>query len=126
MEAVSRSAEINVYGAYTPAEYERRGADGGGIADKDNYEVHTDALQRSDTAFTAGMRLYNNTKGNLKYQWSEGWDDDFITDIIESGHGYHWKRSEIYQMNLPRPFMEQGLDDFVDGYLTQKLDELLR
>lgn len=116
-ESVSRAAEKNVYGAYAPTQYTRRGADGMGIADTWNYEVSADKLS---------LKLVNNTKGNHIYAWTQGWDSGYITDIIESGHGYHWKRSEIYQTNLARPFMEEGLNDFVDRYLIPRLDELLK
>lgn len=88
-----------------------------GIADTWNYEVYSEKLK---------LRLVNNTKGNINYQWTQGWDVGYITDIIESGQGYHWKGSDIYQMNLARPFMEDGLDDFVDSYLIPKLDQLLK
>ena len=51
-EMVSKSAERNVYGAYTPTQYVRRGADGMGIADPWNYEVYSEKLK---------LRLVNNT-----------------------------------------------------------------
>lgn len=117
MEKISESAVRNVYDTYEPTLYERRGVDGVGIADTYNYEVDTGKMS---------LRLLNNTKGNLKYKDTEGWDSGYITDIIESGNGYHWTQSEIFKSKQARPFMEEGLEDFIAGYLEPKLDEMLK
>lgn len=95
---VERKAKKNVYGAYTPTQYERRNS----FQDDDTYEVTTGRLSMNITSWAhgagrAGVRL---------------------TDVVEEGVGYEWKKSDIYKWQpYPRPFMAEGVDDFVDDYL---------
>ena len=95
---VMRKANENVYGAYTPTQYERRYS----LLDTDTYEVTTGRLSMSITSWARG----------------EGLAGIGLTDVIESGVGYEWTHSQIYQWQpFPRPFMAQGVNDFVDDYL---------
>lgn len=113
MAASTQSKVYNAYHSSADAKYQRRGSNGG-LADPDNYEVTIDGME---------MTVTNNTKGNPLYQNSDGWDEGYITDLIESGDGYHWKKSEIYQeMPWERPFMEESGDEFVDDVLSTMLD----
>lgn len=116
-KCVSESVEKNVYPAYHPRQYERR-EDSGGLSDVDNYTVEEGKLS---------LTLINETVGNARYSDTQGWDPGPITDIIESGSGYHWTGSEIYQSQpYPRPFMEQALDTFVDVYLVPTIQEFFK
>ncbi len=106
---VSESVQVNVYAKYTPTMYERRGDDGG-LSDEDCYRTSTEQGYSTVT-----LRLENLAYGNARYaSWgrrpSQGIDPGKITNIIESGNGYHWTGSRIYQMQpFPRPFMEFAL-----------------
>lgn len=113
-ECVSRSADENVYSLYTPTQYERR-ENNGGLSDPGNYEVN-----EGDMSLT----LVNNTPGNAE-RAGEGYDSGAITDLIESGTGYHWRESKIYKMMpYPRPFMEKAENDFADSRVGPMIDRL--
>ena len=100
-----------VYPFYTPTAYKRRYA-GGGLGDPGNYEV-----KRGELTLT----LINNTTGNGS-QPGESWTSGFINDIIESGSGYGWRHSEIYQdQPYPRPFMQNAIDEFTEEYLLPEI-----
>lgn len=105
--AVSDSVRENVYDEYTPTLYKRR-EDNGGLSDKRNYFTwaEIDALGYS-------LNLLNTTTGNEAYANSQGYDSGYITDIIESGNGYHWTSSDIYMEGQPRPFMDFALNEAV-------------
>ncbi len=95
---VEVSAAKNVYAWYGPTQYERRYS----FYDDDTYEVTTGRLTMSITSWARG----------------EGKAGIYLTDVIESGIGYEWTKSDIYAMQpYPRPFMEAGVNDFVDGFL---------
>ncbi len=116
-KCVSDSVVENVYSAYYPEKYVRRRSNGG-LSDPENYTVTEGKLSLS---------LINETPGNSEYADSEGWDSGPITDIIESGSGYHWTNSKIYNLQpYPRPFMEQALDTFVDEYLIPTIDDFFK
>ena len=109
---VSESVETNVYDKYqstAKVPYIRRGNDGG-LSDEDCYFTSTEQGHNEVT-----LRLDNLAYGNRRYaSWgenpSEGFDAGKITNIIESGRGYHWRNSKIYKsMPYPRPFMEHAL-----------------
>ena len=111
-EFMAKSANTRVYPLYFPEEYVRR-LESGGLGDEQNYEVSVNGNL---------ITVSNETSGNANYSNSEGWDPGYINDIIEKGVGYHWSESKIYGYQpYPRPFMEKGVDDFVDIYL---LDEI--
>lgn len=110
-EHMRYSAYENVYPYYAPVEYERRYANGG-LGDPENYEVIPGNME---------LTVINNTTGNGA-QPGERWTSGYINDIIENGVGYGWKRSAIYQMQpYPRPFMQKGIDEFVDEYLLPEI-----
>lgn len=125
-------AEEDVYKPYDDVretyQYERRGKGPGGIQNPDTYEVKVDDKDLS-------MSITSNLKGNPMYaDCYDGWDSGYITDIIESGVGYHWKTlgplpgSSIYTTYeaaghpLARPWMEKSGDDFVDNLLIPMID----
>ena len=111
-KTMAKSAESRVYPLYSPKQYVRR-KDDGGLSDLLNYEVHTEGTT---------MTVANNTTDNSEYSDTSKWDIGFINDIIENGTGYHWRNSKIYKMRpYPRPFMESGVDDFVDTYLLPEI-----
>lgn len=113
---IAASTQGKVYDAYrsgADVPYQRRETNGG-LKDPDNYEVTVDGME---------LTVVNNTKGNPMYQNSQGWDEGYITDLIESGDGYHWTQSEIYrEMPWERPFMEQSGDEFIDEVFSTMLD----
>lgn len=97
----SNSVDDNVYGAYYPTEYERRG-DAGGMSDTKNYatNIYVPSLT---------VVLTNETTGNPAYSGSrDGWDSDDISDIVESGNGYNWRRSRIFKTRQARPYMDKA------------------
>lgn len=108
-------AENEVLGAYNPTVYERRGPGGGGIEDERSYEVTVDAQELT-------MTIESTATGNPLYEKTDGWNPGYITDIIESGDGYNWKHSDIYLERLPRPWMEEAGNDFVDNLLMPMID----
>lgn len=87
-----------------------------GVADERSYEVTVDWNDLS-------MNIESTVQGNPRYSRSDGWDSGNITDILEGGSGYHWKHSEMYKHQpVPRPWMEQAGDDFVDNLLGPMID----
>ena len=95
---VMRMADKNVYGAYTPTQYERRYS----FTNEDTYEVTTGRLSMDITSWARG----------------EGKAGIRLTDVVEIGEGYEWTKSDIYRWQpYPRPFMAEGVNDFVDDYL---------
>ena len=109
------SVSVNVYNAYDPTRYIRRYSSGG-LMDIKNYKTGINAYGN-----LYQLTITNETTGNPRYSTSkDGWDPGYITDIIETGVGYHWKHSEIYQSEpYPRPFMEEAFD------FATNLDDLL-
>ena len=99
---VMRKAKENVYEAYSPTQYERRYS----LLNMDTFEVETGRLSMSITSWTRGDGLAGLA----------------LTDVIESGVGYEWTHSDIYRWQpFPRPFMAEGVDDFVDDYLMDAI-----
>lgn len=115
----AQHAENDVLDMYAPAVYVRRSENGAyngttGIADEKSYEITVQDLTMTIESCVQGNPRYENSK--------DGWDPGDITGIIESGHGYNWKNSEIYRNPIPRPWMEQAGDDFVDNLLGPMID----
>ena len=107
-----------VYSAYSPTQYVRR-YDEGGLADKANMQESVDAGQMT-------LHVVNLTTGNEEYADSpDGFDSGFITDIIEKGVGYRWRKSEIYQNQpFPRPFLNETEKEVIrDGSVERCLAE---
>ena len=95
-----KRAKKDVYGAYTPhgkEPYERRYS----FTNADTYEVTTGRLSMTIESWAHGSGMAGNG----------------LTDVVESGIGYEWEQSEIYDTQQPRPFMHESLNDFVDDYL---------
>lgn len=110
-ENMAFAAWEHVYPLYHETEYKRRKASGG-LGDPNNYEVTTEYLQ---------MTVVNETTGNGE-QPGESWTSAPINDIIEEGVGYGWRHSEIYESQpYPRPFMQQGIDEFTDDFLLPEI-----
>lgn len=115
----SNAVEDLVYPAYEPTKYGRR-MENGGMSDMRNYYTKIDKSKLSVT-------LENRTRGASDYSDSDGWDPGQISDIIEEGVGYWWKRSQIFQdQPVPRPYTRyaemKASDDFETGVL---IDEYL-
>ena len=115
---IIKSVNENVYPFYghsaddnSPRHYHRR-YENGGLGDPKNYEVQTGHLM---------MEVTNNTMGNGT-QPGESWTSGPINDIIETGQGYGWRHSQIYLDQSPRPFMESGVNEFVDDYLIPMIE----
>ncbi len=106
VDRIENSAETNVYAAYEPTQYIRRMS-----LNQD------DAYDRSASGLT--LTIDNLTTGN-DAQIGEGYDPGEIGNIIESGIGYHWHGSRIYQSQQPRPWMEQGLVDSIRDHSAEK------
>lgn len=104
---VMRTAEENVYAAYTPqgkAKYQRRYS----LTNLDTYEVTSGRLSMTITSHARG----------------QGFAGEGLTDIIESGSGYEWENSAIYaNQPYPRPWMEKGVNDFTDDYLLPTIHD---
>lgn len=82
---LSQSVKENVYPLYSPTQYNRR-MDEGGLSDVRTYEATAD-----------------DSTGDLhEIQIA---DNRYEVGVVESGEGYTWKRSMIYQMQpYPRPY----------------------
>ena len=134
-EAASRmfadSTEELVYKKYTPTGYPRYDMYGEGVSRRKG----DDGLQdwRNYHVLNIGrmsMTVINETKGNPVWnpQWNplayDPFDPGYISDIIESGHGYNWKYSVIYRTQQARPFMEEACNRFVDTYLLPTIHSL--
>lgn len=95
-----------VYPLYHKTQYKRR-MESGGLADPKNYEIESTGLSTTIT---------NNTESNYNQPHPSG---GFINDIIESGTGYEWTRSEIYEDSpWPRPFMDEAAKSYAEYLLT--------
>lgn len=101
---IVKRARKDVYAAYTPhgkEPYERRYS----FTKPDTYEVTTGRLSMT-------VESWANGSGMAGFG---------LTDVVESGIGYEWERSEIYDTQQPRPFMAESVNDFVDDYLLDAI-----
>ena len=49
--------------------------------------------------------------------------EPYVFDIVESGTGYTWDKSEIYRMQpFPRPYTQQAIDQFADEWLLPEIE----
>lgn len=105
--------DSNVYGAYSPKEYERRGKDGGGLGSEGNMEVTIIPTSNGVT-----IELHNSTTGNSLYK--NYWQGE-IQDLIETGN-YLW------HCGCPsRPFIEdtqEKIDVRIDSIVESVLNKL--
>lgn len=121
----AQGAKNYVLDYYIPTKYKRRTENGPyegttGIGDTESYDVAVDPQELS-------MTVMSNVTGNPRYSvGTDGWNSGNITEIIESGRGYNWKRSEIYALQIPRPWMERSGDEFVENVLTEFIDMALK
>lgn len=51
--------------------------------------------------------------------------DENILQIVESGQGYNWRNSMIAQLQLPRPFFSNTIDDINRGLLDGDIARIL-
>ena len=102
----------NVYGAYSPKEYERRGK-GGGIGSEGNMEVTV-----THTGDGVTIELHNSTTGNSLYK--NYWQGE-IQDFIETGN-YLWNCG-----CPPRAFIEdtqEKVDAKIESIVESALNKL--
>ena len=96
-------------------------ANGSEATDDDRY----DAMKAAVDSGAMTLRVMNLTTGNPDYRppWSEGWDEGFISDLVERGTGYHWTWSRIYQdMPYPRPYIRAAEQEVIrDGTVEREL-----
>lgn len=98
LEALTISADYRVYDQYSPDVYERRGS----FRNKDLYGVKRGDMSIEIEALQSGNSAY---------------DDYFaghIVGIVENGGPWQWHKANG-DLPGPRPFMEEGLKDYVDG-----------
>ncbi len=103
---LSESADENVYAKYdSPAAtpYVRRYT----MTQPGNYEIQEGRL--SLTAINTAV----------------GIDGGELNDMIEGGYGYTWENSYMFRHPIARPFMEKGVNRFVDDYLMPTIHELI-
>ena len=108
VEHLKSSAQDRVYEAYEPSQYERRES----LLKNENYERSSGNLE---------LEISSLLEGNAD---QPPFDSGNITDVIETGVGYGWLNSTIARQMLPRPFMEEGLQDSVrDGSAESALQQ---
>ena len=98
--AIVDSIYKRVYAAYHPSLYVRR-AEKNGIADTSQYMVAT----------YGGRTLTTTVEITLPFVTEDGAD---LINIIETGNGYTWVHSRIYEEHLPRPFMQEAAQDIIN------------
>lgn len=93
-----------VYERYNPTLYRRRfdgmnGAGGYGFAHKYSQVVQFNVNMTE-------IEIFNKAKGQRYDHISKTYQqtDVYLQPIIESGQGYTWKKSQIYQSKMARPF----------------------
>lgn len=98
LEAITNSARFRVYAEYSPDVYERRGS----FLDKSQYGVQRGPLSVSVEALQAGNSEYEN------------YYPGHIVNIVENGGPWQWHKKNG-DLPGPRPFMQEGLNDYIDG-----------
>ena len=97
--AIMESVQENVYDKYEPTQYKRRGANGG-LADPN-------MMDQTYDAGTMTLEIRSSGKG------ARGRKD--VAEIVESGQGYTWKKSQIAQHPFPRPFHRPAEERLAQG-----------
>lgn len=98
--AIIEAVQSEVYDKYTPTAYIRR-KENGGLADKRNVFASYDP-------FTKMLELENIAV--------DGETERLIAPVVESGVGYTWKHSKIYQEQpFPRPFHSVAEENLSKG-----------
>lgn len=98
LEVITNSADYRVYQEYTPDVYERRGS----FLDKSLYGVKKEGLSIEVEALQSGNSNY------------DVYFPGHIVNIVENGGPWQWHKKNG-DLPGPRPFMEEGLKDYVDG-----------
>lgn len=98
--AISEAVQTEVYDAYSPTEYDRRGLQGGGLADTSVMIARLDPFAHE---LTVTDESRDNDSGRL------------IAPVVESGQGYEWGNSEIAYCRMPRPFHEVAEERFAES-----------
>lgn len=106
---VVKHASSDVYGAYAPKIYERRGT----LKDKGNYNVEDmGEMQIGITPVAAFNRAYGG--------WNYG---DGLAGLINFGRGYNgyvMGRGASY-VPLPRPYLNNTIDEWNGGKYTEQI-----
>lgn len=122
--AMVDSARTRVYGVYSPLVYKRRMT----LTDPSHYRFYFQDL---------GVEVESPIMGNPLYAppASDGWNPGYISHIIESGDGYPWAKGVIvptdynpdrYGFAQPRPYLTEGMKDYVNKNASQDLADGLR
>jgi len=86
-----------VYDQYDPTEYERKYSNGG-LLDDENIEI-----KKGKGSISIRSTRTNDDDTDGRDGYARGTKD--VASILETGTGYTWTRSAIYQMQpYPRPF----------------------
>ena len=114
VELMKEHIQTDVYDKYEPTQYVRRMEDGG-LIDDDNYLIED---------IDNGVKITNITRDNGYATPSD--PDRLVTPIVESGVGYTWRKSKIYQMQpYPRPFVRNTAKDLEEGKLKESMKKAL-
>jgi hypothetical protein len=103
-ETMSEVIQNETFRQYTPTQYQRREEYGEkGLSSVENMEAW---MLDNKT-----IVIRNMTTGNERYANTEGWDQGLIDEIIVSGDGYHWTKSEIYNSPIARDFYAETAEE---------------
>lgn len=101
--AIRDSIYKRVYATYRPTMYVRR-ADKGGITDTSKYvSAIYNSSEVAGSSASSLVEIYLPFEDNGKN----------LISIIESGDGYTWEHSRIYQTHQPRPFLQEAAEDII-------------
>jgi hypothetical protein len=104
-DTMSKHVMSDVYQAYEPTQYQRTG---------DLYKDISTAMKNDNTLEIENIARDEET-GRL------------IAPVVESGEGYEWEKSRIYQMQpFPRPFVENTAKELESGLAKEALADGLR
>ena len=108
--AIRDSIYKRVYAVYKPKQYIRR-VDNHGLTDTSMYvsTIYNDSSIAGSSASSL-LEIY------LPHTSNTGVD---LATIIESGEGYTWEYSEIYQNHTPRPFLEEAVQDIIEDHSAE-------
>jgi len=118
-KAVRQSAQENVYDAYEPMAYERRG-DNGGLSDEKNIVASPPVERKSSVGFTVeNIAMFNP---NMTSRGSRPWQTTFrgrtLTQRIVDGWDSADAGSPAYMQ--PRPFMQRASESLDEGGASRK------
>jgi hypothetical protein len=104
-DTMSKHVMSDVYQAYEPTQYQRTG---------DLYKDISTTMKNDNTLEIENVAR-DEESGRL------------IAPVVESGEGYEWKKSRIYQMQpFPRPFVENTAKELESGLAKEALADGLR